>query len=66
MPRTRKTMKVGTTIKVLKRFIHPSAEIRAKDKNAKKDERLGNCMVVKKEEKKVNQRSQVCIVFRHD
>ena len=66
MPRRRKQMGVGATIKVMKRFVHPSALIREKFKNPKKGERLEDCLVIKKEEKLVSRRQQTCIVFRHN
>ena len=59
-------MGIGATVRVLKRLIHPSAEIRDKFKNMKKDDKLGNCLVIKKEERLVNRRQQTCVVFRHD
>ena len=59
-------MGVGATIKVIKRFVHPSELIREKYNNPKKGERLEGCLVIGKEEKLVGRRQQTCIVFRHD
>ena len=66
MPRKKKTMGVGATVRILKRFVHPSEHIRKKYKNVKKDDRLVDCLVIKKEDRVVNRRQQECIVFRHD
>ena len=66
MPRKKKSMGVGANVKVLLRFIHPSAEIRAKYVNPSKGERLCDCLVVKKGKKVVNRKEQAVIFFRHD
>ena len=59
-------MGIGATVRVLKRLVHPSAEIRQKYKNMKKNDKLSNCLVIKKEERLVNRRQQTCVVFRHN
>ena len=59
-------MGVGATIKVIKRFVHPSALLREKYKNPKRGEKLEDCLVIRKEEKLVSRRQQMCIIFRHD
>ena len=66
MPRKKKSIGVGANVKVLLRFIHPSAEIRAKYTNPSKGERLCDCLVIKKGKKVVNRKEQDVIFFCHD
>ena len=65
MPRKRKQMGTGATIKVIKRFIHPSEFIRERFKNPKKGEKLEDCLVIGRGEKVVRRKQQMCIIFRH-
>ena len=65
MPRKKKAMGAGAVVKVLLRYIHPSAEIRAKYANPEKGDRLCGCKVLKKDQKVVNRREQAVIVFYH-
>ena len=65
MPRKRKQMGTGATIKVIKRIIHPSEFIRERFKNPKKGEKLEDCLVIGRGEKVVRRKQQMCIIFRH-
>ena len=65
MPRKRKQMGTGATVRVIKRFIHPSELIRDKFKNPKKGEKLDDCLVIGRGEKVVSRKHQQCIIFRH-
>ena len=66
MPCKKKAMGVGAVVKVLQRYIHPSAELRAKYDNLGKGDWLCGCVVLKKDQKVVNWREQGVIVFCHD
>ena len=66
MPRRKKCLGAGAAVKVLLRYIHPSAEIGSKYTNSGKGEQLCGCLVVKKGTRVVNRRQQAVIIFRHD
>ena len=65
MPRRRKQMCMGATVKVIKRFIHPSELIREKYENPKKGEKFEDCLVICRGEKLVRRKQQQCIIIRH-
>ena len=59
-------MGAGAVVKVLLRYIHPSAEIRSKYVNPDKGKRLSGCVVLKKGIKVVNRKDQAVIIFCHE
>ena len=66
MPRKKKRIGYGAVVKVLLRYIHPSAEIRAKYVNPNKGDRLCGCVVTEKGVRVVNRKEQDVIIFVND
>ena len=66
MPGKKKYMGAGAVVKVLLRYVHPSAEIRSKYVNPDIGERLSGCVLLKKGIKVVNRKDQAVIIFRHE
>jgi hypothetical protein len=57
---------IGAQCSVLKRFLHPRTIVDAKYPNTTQSERLESLLVTRREVKRVNNKDQWCIIFRHD
>ena len=57
---------VGTICDVALKYLHPARSIAEKYPNWIRTDRLKELLVCRREEKVVNRKSQVCIVFRHE
>ena len=66
MPNGRLHNGIGAKCSVLKRFLHSCPIIDAKYPNATQNERLDSLLVIRREIKRVKNREQWCIIFRHD
>ena len=66
MARTKKRIGIGAECSVLVKFLHPRKKVVAQMPNAGHHERLSGLLSIRREMKQVNQKKQMCIVFRHD
>jgi hypothetical protein len=57
---------IGAECKVLLKFLHPRKLINDLVINPTSNQRLERLLVIRQEQKTVNRKEQLCVVFRHD
>ena len=57
---------IGAVVSVLTKFVHPSQLIRDKFPNLLNGQRLSDCITLRQEVKRINQKEKLSLIVKHD